>query len=414
MRAVVLSIGSELLRGDIVDTNAAFLTRQLSQLGFQVRRVEQVGDDLDALRGAVESAMAIAEIVLCTGGLGPTQDDLTRHAIAAALDEPLQEDPDLVAEIEARFERMGRRMPARNLRQALMIPSAEAIPNPNGTAPGWYARKEERIVAAMPGPPGEMEPMWTDWVLPHLEALLPEKPAMRSLMTFGLGESAVEERLDEVIAWRPDVVVATYAKASGVEVHVTARAPSVEEAESLARQAETMIRDRLGDAIFGQAGATLTSVVGGALTERRLSLAVMESCTGGALASGITDNPGSSNYFLGGLVAYTAAAKARYGVDPQIMEAHGLVSPETARAMARAARRQFGADVGLGVTGVAGTEPVEGKPPGTVFIALHTDLDEETREIHRPGSRHGVKQFAAQCALDLLRRHLLRTASTTV
>jgi nicotinamide-nucleotide amidase len=406
MRAVVLSVGNELLRGDIVDTNAAFLTRQLSQLGFQVQRVEQVGDHLATLTHAVRSALEAAEVTVATGGLGPTQDDLTRQAIAETVHEEVREDPRLVAELEARFAMMGRRMPVRNRQQALVIPSAEAIPNPNGTAPGWYLTTNGRVMAAMPGPPGEMQPMWNEWVRPRLEALLLERPSMLSLMTFGLGESAVEERIDDVIHRRPDVTIATYAKPTGVEVHVTARATTGAEAGQLAQEAEAMLRSRLGDAIFGTDDETLTGVIGRMLTQQGLSLAVMESCTGGELASIITDNPGSSAYFKGGIVAYTAESKARYGVDPKVMTMHGLISAETAVSMAEAARRQFQADVGLGVTGVAGTETVEGKPPGTVFVALQTAEGDDVREIHRPGRRGVVKDFAAQCALDLLRRRL--------
>ena len=408
MRAVVLSIGSELLRGDIVDTNATFLTRELSWLGFQVQRVEQVGDDLNGLRQAVDDARSRAEVVLCTGGLGPTQDDLTRQAIAAALGEELELDPGLVEELEARFAAWSRRMPARNRQQALLIPSAAAIPNPHGTAPGWFVEKDGHVIAAMPGPPGEMEPMWHASVQPRLETLLSAKMAMISLMTFGLGESAVEERIDEVIHWHPDVTVATYAKASGVEVHATARAAGEAEATRLARETELKLRERLGEAVFGSGSDTLSSAVGRLLDHQRLSLAVMESCSGGELASMITDHPGSSNYFRGGIVAYTTEAKARFGVERAVMEAHGLISRETALSMAEAACRQLGAAIGLGITCVAGDQPVEGKPPGTVFLALHMDGAHEAREVRRPGSREVVKRYAAQCALDLLRRELQR------
>lgn len=406
MRAVILSIGNELLRGDIADTNAAFLARQLSRLGFGVQRVEAVGDDLGVLQQALRLALETAEVTICTGGLGPTRDDLTRQAIASTLGQELVEDPELVAELESRFAAMGRRMPARNRQQATLIRSAEAIPNPNGTAPGWLVQCDGRLIAAMPGPPGEMQPMWNDWVQPRLESLLHEKPAMLSLMTFGLGESAVEERIDDVIHWRPDITIATYAKATGVEVHVTAHARESSEAARLALAAAEMLRERLGDTVFGRDDDTLSSVVGRLLDEQGLSLAVMESATGGALASLVTDSPGSSKYFRGGIVAYSRTAKAMYGVDIATMDVHGLISPETAISMSHAARRQFGADVGLGVTGVAGLEQVEGRAPGTVFLALSMGDDEEVRKIHRPGRREVIKGFAAQCALDLLRRHL--------
>jgi nicotinamide-nucleotide amidase len=259
----------------------------------------------------------------------------------------------------------------------------------------------------MPGPPSEMEPMWREAVQARLEGLFSGKTAMLSLMTFGLGESAVEERIDDVIAWHPDVTVATYAKAAGVEVHVTARATSDGEAEALAQEAKEKLQERLGDAVFGSGEDTLPAVVGRALERRGWTLAVMESATGGLLASMITDQAGSSNYFVGGIVTYSRDAKERYGVDARIMDEHGLISGPTALAMAEAARLALGADVGMGVTGIAGTEPIEGKPPGTVYIGVVMDGCREVREIHRPGPRPIVKGFAAQCALDLLRRQLL-------
>lgn len=412
MDAIVLSIGSELLRGDIVDTNAAFLTRELSQIGFQVRRVVEVGDDLPALQSTVRAALADAQVIVCTGGLGPTQDDLTRLAIAGAIGEDIYEDQTLLAQIQTRFSAMGRPMPASNRQQAQLIPSAESVPNPHGTAPGWYVRQHDHVIVAMPGPPGEVRPMWRDSILHRLEALFPGRTVMRALMTFGLGESTVEERIKGLIAWRPDVIVATYAKAAGVEVHITVRAGSESEAAGLATEAEQMARARLGEAVFGMGDDTLASAVGRQLASGGLTLAVMESCTGGELATMITDIPGSSHYFLGGLVTYTRAAKVRFGVEEAVIDRYGLVSPQTAVAMAEAARRQLGAAVGLGITGVAGDEPMEGVAPGTVFIGLSREGLSDTREIRRPGKREVVKRFAAQCALDLLRRQI-HTAERT-
>jgi nicotinamide-nucleotide amidase len=405
-RAAVLSIGSELLRGDILDTNAAFLTRQLSQLGFHVQWVEQVGDELETLTQAVRRAIAAAQVVVCTGGLGPTQDDLTREAIAAAVEETMFSDPDLKIDLEARFAAMRRQIVESNFRQTQRIPSADALPNPNGTAPGWYVRKNGRIIVALPGPPGEMEPMWRDAAEPRLAALLTSATARRALMTFGIGESMLEHRISEIIGRQSDVIVATYAKSSGVEVHVTAHSRSLAEAQALVDDTEREIRRRLGMAVYGVGGETLSSVVGQALQRRGLTLAVMESATGGELASMITDNPGSSVYFLGGIVAYTRPLKEAYGVAAEVIERHGIISREVARAMAAAARRQTGALVGIGVTGVAGTAAVEGKPPGTCFLAVDLEHSPCVREIHRPAHRAVAKRFFAQCALDLLRRTL--------
>lgn len=413
MRARVLSIGSELLRGDIVDTNAAYLTRELSMLGFQVRGVEQVGDDLALLTDAVRRTMADAEITVCTGGLGPTQDDLTREAVSAALDEEMTPDPLLVAELEARFASLRRPMPASNAKQATLIPSAESIPNPNGSAPGWYAEKTERRIIAMPGPPAEMMPMWREQVRPRLERLFPGSTAMLGLMTFGIGESHLEQMIKNIIGRDDQVTVATYAKLHGVQVHITARAATAEAAGRLVAGTERDIRARLGRAVYGTGEDTLSSAVGRLLTSRGQTVAVMESATGGILSSNITDEPGSSQHFIGGIVAYSRELKAAGGVPIDIMEAHGLISAETAEAMARAARTRLGADAGVGVTGIAGEAEVEGKPPGTCYVAVAVEDRTQVREVHRPGRRETAKRFFAQCALDLLRRELEHDGETT-
>lgn len=406
MGSVVLSIGSELLRGDIVDTNAAFLTRELTQLDSDVQWVEQIGDDLERLRDAVSRAFGAAEITVCTGGLGPTRDDLTRQAIAAALGEDLRHDPALIAELRARFSGLQRVMPESNLQQAMLIPSARPIPNPNGTAPGWFVEKDGKRIIAMPGPPSEMRPMWRDAVVPQLRTSGSVHLATRALMTFGIGESSLEDRITGIIGWRPDVTVATYAKANGVQVHVTARASTADEAENLAQEAEVRLQEVLDGAIFGAGDTTLSRVVGHELARRGLTVATMESCSAGELANLITNTPGATKYFPGGIVTYTKETKIRYGVDQGTMDKHGLISAETALAMARAARRQLHSDIGIGVTGVAGPEPIEGKAPGTCFIGVSTADGDVTRELHRPAPRETFKEFVAQSALDVVRRHL--------
>lgn len=394
------------MRGDIVDTNAAFLSRELSMLGFEVGHVGAYPDVLAELTQAVSDALATASVIVCTGGLGPTQDDLTREAIAAAIGEELYFDPGLFHEIEQRFALLQRKMPESNKRQASMIPSSEAVHNANGTAPGWFVQHNRRVIVAMPGPPKEMQPMWRDLVVPRLESLLPGHLAMVSLMTFGLGESAVEERIADVIRWRPEATVATYAKDAGVQVHISTRADTLAEAVEMTRNAEMQARALLGDAVFGRAEDTLSSVVGRALRERGATLAVMESASGGDLSSLVTNTAGSSEYFVGGVIAYTRDVKAAFGVDERAMDRHGLISAETAASMARAARTRLGASIGLGVTGIAGGENVEGHPPGTCFVALDLDGNQQIREVHRPASREVAKRFFALSALDLLRRHI--------
>jgi nicotinamide-nucleotide amidase len=404
VRAAVLSIGAELLRGDILDTNAPFLAQELVKLGFDVRRMGQTGDVLDDLAGEIGASLQAADVLLCTGGLGPTQDDLTRHAVAAALGEEVTVDETLIEEIAVRFQSMRRAMPERNRQQAEMIPSAEVLHNPNGTAPGWFVRKGGKVIATMPGPPREMRPMWQDSVRPRLRELLPGARVLRSLMTFGIGESAAEQMLDELIAWRDDVTVATYAKESGVQIHITAVADDSNAARDLADQAERRAREILGEAVFGMGDTTLSSALGALLLDRNMMVSVLESATGGQVANAITDTAGSSAYFAGGIVAYTHEAKAAHGVDESIMDAHGLISAETAGSMAAAARTHFGASIGIATTGIAGDEPVEGKPPGTCFVAVALDGVIEVREIHRRGSREMSKRYFAQCALDLARR----------
>jgi nicotinamide-nucleotide amidase len=412
VRAVILSIGSELMRGDIVDTNAAFLSRELNMLGFEVCRVGAYPDVLETLTEAVSDALRTATVTVCTGGLGPTQDDLTRDAIAAALGEELYFDEALFREIEQRFALLRRMMPESNKRQATLIPSSRPISNPNGSAPGWFVEHDGCLVVAMPGPPQEMQPMWRDTVAPRLQTMLPGYLAMASLMTFGLGESALEERIAEVIGWRPDVIVATYAKEAGVQVHISARAGTAAAAQNLVDQAEARVVGILADAVYGHADDTLSSVVGRALRDRNSTLAVMESASGGDLASLITNNEGSSEYFLGGVVAYTRETKSAFGVDSQTMDRHGLISPETAGSMAKAARTRLGAAVGLAVTGIAGSNAVEGHPPGTCFVAVDAVGTQHVREVHRPASREVAKRFFAQSALDLLRRHISSIEST--
>lgn len=406
MRTAILSIGAEILRGDIMDTNAPYLARELDQLGFEVRRMAQTGDVLDDLTSEISASLAFADILLCTGGLGPTQDDLTRQGVAAALGEDITIDEALVEEIAARFQSLRRSMPERNRQQAQIIPSASVLHNPNGTAPGWYVQKDGKTVVTMPGPPREMQPMWRDLVRPRLEGLLPGCRAERAVMTFGVGESSVEQLIDDVIAWREDVTVATYAKEAGVQVHITATAQTQSQAVSLAEDAEAQVCRILGSAVFGKGDTSLAIEAGRLLRERGMTLAVMESATGGQLANAITDVDGSSEYFCGGVVAYTREAKASHGVSDSVMSNHGLISAETACSMAEAARTELKADIGIGTTGVAGGEPVEGRPPGTCFVAVGIGDATEVREVHRSGSRDMSKRYFSQCALDLLRRLL--------
>lgn len=407
MRAEILSIGTELLLGQITDTNAAYLAQQLGALGIDLYFVSQVGDNLDRLSDTLRRARDRSDLVVMTGGLGPTEDDLSREAIAAVLDEMPTIDPRLEADLRAFFAGRGIDMPQRNVKQAWVIPSVTPLPNPVGTAPGWWAERDGKIVVAMPGVPHEMMRMWENEVLPRLRPRTGAVLFTRTLRVAGMGESTVEERLSDLIHGT-NPTVATYAKRDAVDVRITAKAESAIEAERMVAAVETLARDILGAHVFGVDRETPQSVALRILIERGLTLATMESCTGGLLANLLTDVPGSSNSFQGGLISYATDLKIRWGVPRETVERYGVYSVETARAMAEAARTQLGTDVGVGITCIAGPDEQEGKPVGTAYIAVTTaHRTSDTTQLFR-GARAEIKWRAAITALNLLRQHFLR------
>ncbi|MGZ3599823.1 MAG: competence/damage-inducible protein A [Ktedonobacterales bacterium] len=416
MRAEILSIGTELLLGQIADTNAAYLAQQLTTLGIDLYYVSQVGDNLDRLSETLRRARDRSELVIMTGGLGPTEDDLSREAIATVLDETPHVDPTLAADLRAFFAGRGIEMPASNIKQAWVLPSVTPLPNPVGTAPGWWAERDGKIVVAMPGVPHEMMRMWENEVVPRLRPRTGAVLFTRTLRVAGMGESTVEERLGDLIH-NTNPTVATYAKRDAVDVRISAKAPTEDEARQLVEDYEARARVVLGKHIFGVDRETPQSVVLDLLLAGGLTLATMESATGGLLASMITDVPGSSNAFLGGFVAYSAEMKAQWGVPRETLETYGAISVETARAMAQAALVRLGASVGVGITGVAGPALQEGKPVGTVHIAVASVGDSAGGRIsdttqHFRGGRAEIKQRSAITALNLLRLHLLREQYT--
>jgi len=413
MKAEIVSIGTELLLGEITDTNASYLASQLPLLGIDLLWVTQVGDNLDRLMECLERAWGRSDVTLTTGGLGPTEDDLTREAIAAMLGEELSVDPELERGIRELFARRGFPMPESNIKQATLIPSAQAIPNPSGTAPGWWVEKgrkergEPKILIAMPGPPSEMRHMWETDVAGRLrEMLRGEVILSRTIKTLGMTESGVAEVVKPLLSSN-NPTLAVYAKTDGIHLRLTAKAVTRDEAEEMIAKRETELRSLLSDIIWGSDAETLEGLVGTLLVEKGLTLATMESCTGGLLANTITDVPGSSKYFKGGLVAYTNEAKLSYGVSTALIAQHGAISPEVAGDMARVTRERLGADIGVGITGVAGPTEDEGRPIGTVHIAI--DDGRETRLVlgQYPPLRHQVKRRAAYHALFELRRTLV-------
>jgi nicotinamide-nucleotide amidase len=407
MRAEILSIGTEILLGHIVDTNAAYLAQQLAPLGLDLYFVSQVGDNSERVTATLRHAWERADVIITTGGLGPTEDDVTREAIADLLAEAPVVDIELEQELRAKFAAFGARtMPERNLKQAWLIPSATALANPVGTAPGWFVERNGHIIISMPGVPHEMKRMWTEQALPRLLQSSDSTLFTRILRIAGIGESSVEEQLGDLIHLT-NPTVATYAKADAVDVRISAKAATVTTAEMLVNDIDARVRAIFGRAIFGTDTQTLASVVGDLLNTHAWQLGTMESCTGGLLASIITDEAGASNHMRGGIVSYATDLKEAMGVPQAIIDDAGVISNEVALAMAHASCQRLGSHVGLGITGVAGPDSQDGKPVGEVHIGIVSPLGEAAFAMQFRGDRAQIKLRAAMRALDLLRLHLM-------
>ncbi len=406
MRAEILSCGTELLLGHITDTNATYLAQHLAPLGIDLYYVSQVGDNQGRIVETLKRAWDRSDLIIMTGGLGPTEDDLARESISALLGETMLVDPELEQDLRTKFARMGAQMPESNLKQATLIPSAQVLSNPVGTAPGWWVEKDGRILVTMPGVPREMYRMWENEVVPKLVRSTGSVLFTRILRVTGMGESGVEEAVKTYIHSQ-NPTVATYAKDDAIDVRITAKSTTQAEARSLVETMEGQIRQILGNAVFGIDKQTLASVVGALLQQRQQTLSVMESLTGGLLSSAITDVSGSSAYFLGGYVSYSTQLKAQLGVPSEILAQYGVVSEETARAMAHIVRERTGSDYGLGITGVAGPTEQEGKPVGTVYIAI--EGPQGTYATKGPGwraNRSDNKRLSVLTSLNFLRLYL--------
>jgi nicotinamide-nucleotide amidase len=407
MKAEIVSIGTELLLGNITDTNASWLAQRLPDLGIDVYFISQVGDNLERIVGLLRLAWSRSDLIITTGGLGPTQDDLTRESIAGLLGEELYIDEEQERLLRARFARGLGAMPESNVRQARLIPSTTPIINPFGTAPGWWTEKDGHRIVSMPGVPREMYRMWENEVSPRLMRLAGDSVIVsRTFKTMGMSEAG----MDELIArWLPSTnpTVGVYAKQDGIWIRLTAKAPDRSEAQSLLLGMEQEMRPVIERYIWGFDEDTLESVVGQMLAERNLTLSVMESCTGGLLANTITDVAGSSRYFMGGIVSYSNDVKALSGVDRDIIETYGVVSQEVAQAMALAIRERLGTDYGIGITGVAGPDELEGRPVGTVFACATDGRWQRAYQGTAPQARLDFKNRATRAALLELRRLLL-------
>ena len=404
MKAEIMGIGTELLMGELTDTNSSWIASRLPALGIELQWVSIIGDDLPRLTEAFKQGMERSDIIFTTGGLGPTQDDLTREAIAAAFGETPIIQQEVVEDLERYFAARGGPMPQHNIKQANLIPSARFVPNRNGTAPGWWAARDGKIIICMPGPPGENQSMWEEQVEPQLAGLIEDEVTItRNIKTMGMSEGAVDEIVSEFFGVE-NPYLGIYSKADGIHLRVIARAKDTATAYAMIAPVEKAIHERLGEYVWGYDDDTPEQAAGKSLIEKGLSVAVMEMCTGGALANSITDNPNSISYFKGGNVAYDGAALRSCGVPGEVMEKHGVVSQETANAMAETVRRNFNADVGIAVTGVPGPGEFEGKPLGLAYICVSNGEKIREMEMRLPPRRVTIKRRVPNQALIELRR----------
>ena len=399
MKAEIFSIGTELLMGELTDTNSAWLAARLPALGIELQWVSIIGDSLAMLTEGFTRALQRADLVLTTGGLGPTQDDLTREAIAAALQETPTVQEEALKELERYFQQRGRSMPAPNIKQAQLIPSAQFLPNRFGTAPGWWVERHGKIIVAMPGPPAEMHPMWDGHVAPRLRQIATgEVTITRTIKTMGLSEAAVDETIAEFFG-RENPYLGIYSKADGIHLRMIARARDVATAHEMITPVEDAIVTRLAPYVWGYDDQTPEQAVGTILKARGWTLATMGNCTGGYLVNSITEVLVSADYFKGGVVAYSQAMHIAHGVPAGVLQRYGVVSQESATAMAHAIREHLGADVGIGLTGVLGPSAMEGKPVGLAYLAIASASAVHAQEIRVPPRRVTIKRRVSNTAL---------------
>ena len=406
MHAEIVSIGTELLMGELVDTNSAFLASELAKLGIEVRWVTKVGDDPARLFEVIDRAFTRSDFTLTSGGLGPTSDDLTRETIARVFGEEMSVQDDLLAHLKSLFANRGFPMPETNIKQATLIPSAQAIPNPMGTAPGWWAERNGSVIAAMPGPPREIQRMWEREVAPRLKERNPGVAIVtRNLKTFGITEGGLDEMLSPLFkSENPQLGI--YSKQDGIHLRSIATAATDAEARALIAPMEADIRRIIGDdAIWGLDDETPEGKAIALLRECGVTLGVMESFTGGLLLSNMADAEGGDKVLAGGAVVHSEEGLARQGVDAALIERHGVASPQVAEAMARAARSLFAADVGIGISPLAG-DASDAAPAGASYIGFVADGRSASTSGRYPTRRLRIRSRAATHALLGLCRFL--------
>jgi nicotinamide-nucleotide amidase len=411
MNAEIIAVGSEMLTPARVDTNSLYLTGELNNIGIEVVAKCVIGDDLDRLADTIRQALSRSAVVILSGGLGPTEDDLTRESVALALDRKLAFHPEIAEALEQRFARMGRKMAEINKRQAFLVEGADMLPNDRGTAPGQWVEDSGRVAILLPGPPHELKAMFERQCLSRLLRIVPKLAIRTTLLRItGMTESDLDQTISPVYKKYLNPVTTILAANGDLQVHLRARCTTVKEADALLAEVAAPIEVLLGDRIYSRNGDPLELVVGEMLRQSHATVSVAESCTGGMLGERFTAVPGSSAYFVGGFITYTNAMKTELlGVDPAILQTCGAVSRETAEAMAAGARLRTNSTYAVSITGVAGPDSGgESAPVGLVYVSVATP--EKVVSLHRQfiGDRTRIRTFTTQMALDFLRRTIAR------
>ncbi len=410
MKAEIIAVGSELLTPDRLDTNSLFLTEELNKLGIEVVRKTIVGDNRELLAEAFHDALNRVPLIIASGGLGPTEDDLTRETLAELLGRKLILNDVILRYIEGRFRQLGREMPPVNVRQAMVPEGAEVLENPRGSAPGLWLEDKGRLIALLPGPPRELKPMYEEQVLPRLERRRSGvRMFHRELRVAGMGESAVEQRIRPIYKRYSDVHTTILAAPGEIQIYLRIWTEDIAYAQKALDEIVQGFELALTDRIFSKDGSSMEEVIAQLLTMNNATISAAESCTGGLLAQRLTSISGSSAYFLGSVVCYSNELKSAWvNVPAELIQSKGAVSSEVAVALAEGIRRSVGSTLGVGITGIAG--PGGGsdeKPVGTVHVALAHTGGVKERGVRFPGDREAIRWHASQLALDMVRLHFL-------
>lgn len=409
MKAEILAVGTELLMGQIANTNAQYISSKLPDVGIGVYYHSVVGDNPNRLQESLKTALERCDVVITTGGLGPTQDDLTKETIASVFGKRLVLHEESLNFIKSYFNKVGRQMTHNNEKQAYMPEASIILKNNNGTAPGCIIEQGSKVVVMLPGPPSEMKPMFDDYVMPYFKKKSDFLIESKFLRIFGIGESAMETLIIDLIDGQTNPTIATYAKEGEVTIRVSAKVKAGEDSGIILKPVIDEIKNRAGDCMYSDTGQNLDAVAAKLLLDKNITIATAESCTGGLVAETLTNFPGISRVFMGGAVTYANEAKEEIlGVNNHTLEKYGAVSRETAAEMAEGIRKRLNTDIGISITGIAGPDggTVE-KPVGLVYIGLSSESATLTKELRLSGNRKRIRTVTALHAFDIIRRHII-------